>query len=89
MSGPFTLDMICGPASTPTITEQPFVFDQSFEIDISATPFFTFSSYLNSAGCVNAFNFYFMDGSVNDVFVTPAIFDSLTALWKVEVVPAH
>ena len=27
MSGPFTLDMICGPLSTPTITEQPFVFD--------------------------------------------------------------
>ena len=82
ISGPHTLVIQCGPGTQVTITEQSFTYDQSFEIDINATPYLAFPAYLNSAGCTNT---YAVLNSANDPhprFVNSPTFDTTTNLWN-------
>ena len=76
-SGPYVLNMQCDSGSIVTITEQSFDYDQSFEIDINATPYLAFPEYLNSAGCTNTYTILRDVGnSLNPYFVNPPTFDA-------------
>ena len=55
VDGPFTLNIICAPASTSVITQSDFPHTQNVEMQVTANPVFFFEQYENDAGCPNQY----------------------------------